>query len=52
MGSRIAIAVEAAALLIGSTDHVRGTGYRADTDFVKSGFEGEHTESNHRLMYT
>jgi hypothetical protein len=24
--------------------------YFADTDLVKSGFDGEHTESNHRLM--
>jgi len=26
--------------------------YCADADLVKSGFDGEHTESNHRLMYT
>ena len=26
--------------------------YFADVDLVKSGFDGEHTESNHRLMYT
>jgi len=26
--------------------------YSADADLVKSGFEGEHTEPNHRLMYT
>ena len=26
--------------------------YNPDEDRVKSGFEGEHAESNHRLMYT
>lgn len=26
--------------------------YRAETDPVKSGFEGEQTDSNQRLMYT
>ena len=26
--------------------------YFARADLVKSGFDGEHTESNHRLMYT
>jgi hypothetical protein len=26
--------------------------YFTDVDLVKSGFDGEHTESNHRLMYT
>ena len=26
--------------------------YDAVVDRVKSGFDGEHTESNHRLMYT
>jgi hypothetical protein len=26
--------------------------YSADEDRVKSGLEGEHAESNHRLMYT
>jgi hypothetical protein len=25
--------------------------YVADEDLVKSGFGGEHTDSNHRLMY-
>lgn len=26
--------------------------YSPEEDRVKSGFEGEHAESNHRLMYT
>ena len=26
--------------------------YFTDVDLEKSGFDGEHTESNHRLMYT
>jgi len=30
----------------------RKASYFADEDLVKSGFGGEHTESNHRLMYT
>ncbi len=29
-----------------------GCNYFGDVDLVKSGFDGEHTESNHRLMYT
>ena len=35
----------------GSGSTVR-TSYTPDEDRVKSGFEGEHAESNHRLMYT
>jgi hypothetical protein len=33
-------------------DDEKSARYCADEALVKSGFDGEHTEPNHRLMYT